>query len=180
MIDRLTNRGNFDDVPEAIIKRCANFQGKNSTNGIHRFSYLWKQFFKFWIWFIYLNHIFESLIWIIILNYFFIHLFELFIFFIYLIIYFLHLFESSHFLFLPRQKHKKFLNSTFCKQKWHVWGKNLKGSDRQHGWFDPLYCLVCTRPDPTLGSHSTNLNGAAWLFTVPPAYHRPIWSTPLA
>ena len=172
MIDRLTNRGNFDDVPEAIIKRCANFQGKNSTNGIHRFSYLWKQFFKFWIWFIYLNHIFESLIWIIILNYFFYS-------FIW-IIYFLHLFESSHFLFLPRQKHKKFLYSTFCKQKWHVWGKNLKGSDRQHGWFDPLYCLVCTRPDPTLGSHSTNLNGAAWLFTVPPAYHRPIWSTPLA
>ena len=28
MIDRLTNRGNFDDIPEAIEKRCSNFQGQ--------------------------------------------------------------------------------------------------------------------------------------------------------
>ena len=28
MVDRLTNRGNFDDVTEAIVKRCATFQVK--------------------------------------------------------------------------------------------------------------------------------------------------------
>ena len=127
--------------PRRLLSVVLTFRGKNSTNGIHRFSYLWKQFFEFdsFIWTIYLNHYFESFIWIIYLSY-------LFYSFIWI----------KPLPFLAQTKTKKFLYSTFCKQKWHVWGKNLKGSDRQHGWFDPLYCPygrvrhVLARPLPWL------------------------------
>ena len=59
--------------PRRLLSVVLTFRGKNSTNGIHRFSYLWKQFFEFdsFIWTIYLNHYFESFIWIIYLSYLF-------------------------------------------------------------------------------------------------------------
>ena len=119
--------------------------------------------------FLNLIHLFEPYIWIITLN----HLFESFIW----VIYFIHLFESSHFLFLPRQKPRNSSILHFANRSGMFGGKIWKGVTDNTVDLTPciVHMDVCAMysPDPCLGWHSFNLNGAAWLFTIPPAYHRP-------
>ena len=119
----------------------------------------------FWIWFIYLNHIFESLLWIIYLN----HLFELFILFIYL--------NQATSFSCPDKNTRNSSILLFANRSGMFGGKIWKGVTDNTVDLTPciVHMDVCAMysPDPCLGWHSFNLNGAAWLFTIPPAYHRP-------